>query len=138
MVTDEEINAAVPVNGNPSRALTNALLLKLAAELRRAETEVRRLNSPENNQVVDLSNVASNATVIVDAGEFIEQVNLKMPDEASQWVGQIVQAFTPTQVYTFAVQSPATITGSGSSISRVFNLALQNVGLNEWVPVVKV
>lgn len=138
MPTDDEIATAVPMDGNPSRALTQALLKNMAAALRRTGTEVRRVTTPENNQVVDLSNVVCNASVVVDVGAFIEQVNLSMPGESVQYLGQTVHIFTTSQVFTFAVQSPATITGSGSSISRAFYLTLQNVGLNEWAPIVVV
>jgi hypothetical protein len=133
--TDEQIAAAVPVNGNPSRALTNALLLKLAAASRRTETQVFRVNNPVENQEVDLSKVATNATVVVDAPAFIAQINLKLPDASTQWIGQTIQVFTTKQVYSFDMVSPSTITGTGSAIQRSFQFTIQNVGLNDWAPV---
>lgn len=130
--TDAQIDAAIPVNGTPNRALTNALLRNLALALRQAETQVLRVLNPAESQVIDLSTTPTNAMVVIEPSSVVGRLRLQLPNLENQWVGQRLQFCAKAQVVNFDIVAPATVIRYNALINQTFQFGLQNTGPNEW------
>lgn len=133
--TPAEINAAVPPNGVPSRALTNDVLQRIALTAQAGENAasfVQRVSPASGSTLTVLQN-RQNGIVVIEGSAPIDSLVIQLPTGEFQRLGQITRLVSMIDVGAVTFMPPSIVNNPPTELFASDSHALQNIGTDEWV-----
>lgn len=118
--TPAEINAAVPANGVPSRALTNDVLQRIALTAQAGENAasfVQRVSPASGSTLTVLQN-RQNGIVVIEGSAPIDSLSIQLPTGEFQRMGQITRIVSMIDVGSLTFLPPSIVNNPPTGLSK--------------------
>lgn len=133
--TPAEINAAIPPNGVPSRALTNDVLQRIAVTAQAGENAASfvQREAPNSGDTLVVMQNRQNGIVVIEGTGPIETLIIQLPTGEYQRLGQITRLVSMIDVSSLTFLPPSIVNNPPTELFASDAHALQNIGTDEWV-----
>lgn len=131
MVTDEQIDEAVPPNGIPNRARTNAILKAMRDDAAQTGRQIAEATPTDGQTLAFLEN-SRDMILVLNGEQGINSLELVLPPDNISKDGQICRVISYIGIDELTVSGAANIMGAPPQVFEGDTFALVRVEEGKW------